>query len=49
MLMRAGGGAERERESQANSRLNVEPNTGLSPRTPTSSPESKSRVGRSTD
>lgn len=41
-----GGGAERERESGADSLLSVEPGTGLDLTTPRSSPEPKSRVGR---
>lgn len=47
-----GGGhteAEGERQSQADSSLRVEPDTGLDPMTLTSRPEPKPRVGCSTD
>ena len=40
---------ERERKSQEGFMPGTEPNTGLDPMTPGSRPESKSRVGRSTD
>ena len=40
---------ERERESQADSLLSLEPQAGLDPRTLRSRPEPKSRVGYLTD
>jgi len=43
-LAQAGGGAEGERESQADCLLSAEPDAGLDPTTPRSRPEPKPRV-----